>query len=389
LRSRGASAAARFGTIERLAMNQLLRRLLGALFALAVVTLGGATAYWLIGQGRWAWWDCLYMTVISVTTVGYGETLVGMDQVPHARAFTVALLFFGTGSIVYFASLVTAFFIEGELKTLLHVQKLKKRIRRMKEHIVVCGAGSTGRNILEELIAVGVPVVAIDQDEPRLREIASKHPRAQLSYLVGDATEDETMALAGIASARGVVAALSSDKDNLYVVVSARQLNPTARIVARCAERAHVDKIKRAGADAVVSPNYIGGVRMVSEMLRPNVVRFLDEMLRDARLTYRIDEVTIAAGSALHGQSLRASKLRETFGVTVLALRGAEAVAWQYNPVADAVLEAQMVVVVLGSMEQVGALRRQAGAPLQRTDGGAGERTDDSADPPGAAGARG
>ncbi|MEZ4359524.1 MAG: potassium channel protein [Kofleriaceae bacterium] len=344
-------------------MHHLLRRLLGALSAIGVVTVGGATAYWLIGDGRWSWWDCLYMTVVSVTTVGYGEMLSGMDQVPHARAFTVALLFFGTGSIVYFASTITAFIIEGELKSLLKAQQLKKRIRRMKDHIIVCGAGSTGRNIIEELIVVGVPVVAIDTDEHRLREIVHKHPQAALSYLVGDATEDELMTQAGMSTARGVVAALSSDKDNLYVVVSARQLNPGARIVARCAERAHVDKIKRAGADAVVSPNYIGGVRMVAEMLRPNVVRFLDEMLRDSRATYRIDEVLVEAGSKLVGKTLRECDVRERFGLSVLALRPAAASSWHYNPGADDVLAAGMTVVVLGAMQRIGELRALAASP--------------------------
>jgi voltage-gated potassium channel len=345
----------------RLMAKTLPRRLFGGLLAIAIVIVGGAAGYWFIGGGRWAWGECLYMTVISVTTVGYGEVLPGMDVEPHARAFTVALLILGTGSIVYFASTITAFIVEGELQTLLKAQQLRKRIRRMKDHIIVCGAGSTGRNIIEELVAVGVPVVAIDTNEHTLRELVEKHPRARLSYLIGDATEDEIMVQSGMATARGVVAALSSDKDNLYVVVSARQLNASARIVARCAEVAHVEKIKRAGADAVVSPNYIGGVRMVSEMLRPTVVRFLDEMMRDKRATYRIDEVFITPGSPLDGLTLRAAKIRERFGMSVLALRPAGEAPWHYNPTAEAVLTAGMTIVVLGSMEQVASLRGQGG----------------------------
>jgi voltage-gated potassium channel len=163
-----------------------------------------------------------------------------------------------------------------------------------------------------------------------------------------------------------VVVALSSDKDNLYVVVSARQMNPGARIVARCSEVAHVDKIKRAGADSVVSPNYIGGVRMVSEMLRPTVVRFLDEMMRDKRATYRIDEVTIADGSALAGQSLRAARIRERFGMSVLALKPSGSSPWKYNPTAEDELAPGMTVVVLGSSEQVGELRGHATLPGAR-----------------------
>lgn len=337
----------------------LTKRLLMGLFALMVVVLGGTAGYWIIGDGRWSWMDCFYMTAISVTTVGYGEVLEGMEGVVHARLFTVALLILGTGSIVYFASMITAFIVEGELKNLLRAQQLKKRIQRMKEHIVVCGAGSTGRNIIEELIAVDVPVVAIDTSEQRLRELVERHPKSRLSYLVGDATEDEIMAQAAMSSARGVVAALSSDKDNLYVVVSARQLNSKARIVARCTEMAHVDKIRRAGADAVVSPNFIGGVRMVSEMLRPSVVRFLDEMLRDRRATYRIDEVTLSEASSLVGKRLRDAHIRERFGMSVLALKPAGD-SWCYNPSADDVLAAGMIVVVLGSTAQVTELRAEA-----------------------------
>lgn len=348
----------------------LPRRLTTGLLAIATVIAAGASGYWLIGQGRWSWWECLYMTVISVTTVGYGELLPGMETAPYARAFTALLLILGTGSIVYFASMITAFIVEGELKTLLKTQQLKKRIRRMREHIVVCGAGSTGRNIIEELVAVGVPVVAIDANERALRELVDKYPKAPLTYLVGDATDDEIMAQSAMATARGVVVALSSDKDNLYVVVSARQMNPTARIVARCSEVAHVDKIKRAGADSVVSPNYIGGVRMVSEMLRPMVVRFLDEMMRDKRATYRIDEVTIAAGSALAGQSLRGARIRERFGMSVLALKASGAEPWRYNPTADDVMAPGMTVVVLGSAQQVAELRGQAAGAGQARDPG-------------------
>lgn len=343
----------------------LTKRLLMGLFALLVVVLGGTVGYWLIGEGRWSWMDCFYMTAISVTTVGYGEVLAGMESVVHARLFTVALLILGTGSIVYFASMITAFIVEGELKNLLRAQQLKKRIQRMKEHIVVCGAGSTGRNIIEELIAVDVPVVAIDTSEQRLRDLVERYPKARLSYLVGDATEDEIMAQAGMSSARGVVAALSSDKDNLYVVVSARQLNAKARIVARCTEMAHVDKIRRAGA--VVSPNFIGGVRMVSEMLRPSVVRFLDEMLRDRRATYRIDEVTLTEASPLVGKRLREAHIRERFGMSVLALKPAGE-SWCYNPTADHVLAAGMLVVVLGSTAQVSELRAEATSHGSRPD---------------------
>ena len=340
--------------------SALTRRLAMGLAMLCIVVAGGGIGYYLIGRGAWAFRDCIYMTVITVTTVGYGEILPDMDRVAYARAFTVVLLVFGTGSIVYFASTVTAFIIEGDLRHMLFASRLKKRMKRMKDHVVVCGAGSTGRNVIEELLTTGVPVVAIDVRESELREIAEKFPRAEFSYIVGDATDDDVMAQTGLERARGLVAALSSDKDNLYLTVSGRQTNPGARIVARCAELSHVEKIRRSGADAVVSPNFIGGMRLVSELLRPAVVRFLDDMLRDRRAAYRIEEIQLGAGATGLGATLREARVRERFGMTVLAVRASDNQSWVYNPDANEKLGPGMTLVVLGSAEQVAELRRVA-----------------------------
>jgi len=341
----------------------LTRRLLYGFLAIVIVVFGGGVGYYVIGGGRpgWDFGSCLYMTVITVTTVGYNEVLPGMDVIEGARAFTVVLLVFGTGSIVFFASTVTAFIIEGDLRNVLFARNLKKRIKRMKDHVVVFGAGSTGRNVIEELLTTGVPVIAVDKIEQELREIADKFPKAEFSYIVGDGTDDDVMAQVNIPTARGLVAALSSDKDNLYLTVSGRQMNPQARIVARCAELSHVEKIRRSGADAVVSPNFIGGMRLVSEMLRPAVVRFLDDMLRDKRV-YRIEEVKLGDKVDGLGKTLRDARVRERFGMTVLAIRGRDAQTWTYNPDANEALGPGMTLVVLGSAEQVLALRRETEA---------------------------
>ena len=298
------------------------------------------------------------MTIITVTTVGYGEVLQGMAEVASARAFTAVLLVFGTGSIVYFASTVTAFIIEGDLRNVLFAGRMKKRMKHMNDHVVVCGAGSTGRNVIEELLSTGVPVVAIDKNEGELKEIADKFPKAEFAYVVGDATDDDVMAQTGLERARGLVAALSSDKDNLYLTVSGRQSNPSVRIVARCAELSHVEKIKRSGADAVVSPNFIGGMRLVSELLRPAVVRFLDDMLRDRRAMFRIEEIKLGDRAGDLGATLRDARIRERFGMTVLAVRASDNTSWVYNPDANEKLGPGMTLVVLGSSEQVAELRR-------------------------------
>lgn len=341
-------------------MSPLIKRLLFGFLVLLAVVLGGGLGYYLIGDGKWPFKDCVYMTVITVTTVGYGEILDGMDKVQGARGFTVLLLVFGTGSIVYFASTITAFIIEGDLKNVLFASKLKKRMKRMKDHIVVCGAGSTGRNVIEEMLKTGQAVVAIDMNEVELKEIADKYPKAEFSYIVGDATDDDVMSTVNLANAKGLVAALSSDKDNLYLVVSGRQGNPGLRIVARCAELSHVEKIRRSGADAVVSPNFIGGMRMVSEMVRPAVVRFLDDMLRDKRAAFRIEEVKLGDRAGDLGGTLRDARIRERFGMTVLAVSASDTSAWTYNPDANVAIGPGMTLVVLGSAEQVAKLRLEA-----------------------------
>lgn len=342
---------------SRAVLSPVFKRLFYGLIAILVVVIGGGVGYYFIGDGHWSLADCLYMTVITITTVGYAEVLPGMDTVHGARGFTMLLLVFGTGTIVFFASSITAFIIEGDLKNVLFASKLKKRMKRMKDHVVVCGAGSTGRNVIQELIKTGVPVIAIDTRVSELKDLADANPKAEYTYIVGDATDDSVIAQVNLTQARGLVAALSSDKDNLYLTVTARQQNPTARIIARCAELSHVEKIRRSGADAVVSPNYIGGLRMVSEMLRPSVVRFLDDMMRDVRAAFRIEEVTLGEGARSLGDTLRDARVRERFGMTVLAMRGKDASAWTYNPDASEKLAPGMTLVVLGSPDQVSQLR--------------------------------
>jgi voltage-gated potassium channel len=231
----------------------------------------------------------------------------------------------------------------------------------MKDHMIVCGAGATGRHIITELFHARASVVAIDSDEGVLLSIREHYPDAPFEYVVGDATDDEVLARAHIADARGVAATLPSDKDNLYIVVSTRQSNPDARIVARVTEVSHADKIKRAGADSIVAMNYIGGRRIASEMLRPVLVRFLDDMLKDPSAAYRLCEVTIEAGSALAGLTLEQAAIRDKFGMSVLAI-GDGAASWRFNPEGTESLAGGTVVIVLGSAEQVEPLQAAAKA---------------------------
>jgi voltage-gated potassium channel len=226
----------------------------------------------------------------------------------------------------------------------------------MTDHVIVCGASGTGAYIVDELIAARSSVVAIDVDEHALSELSERHPGPLLRCVVGDPTDEDVLARADLATARGLAAAMKDDKDNIYVIVEARMANPRLQIIATATEKSHVDKIRKVGADAIVNPGYIGGLRMVSEMLRPMVVRFLDDMLRDRRSIWRIEEATVEPGSSLVGSTLAEAAIRNRFGMTVLALSRGNG-PWIYNPDPNEKIVDGTVLVVLGSVEQVAALR--------------------------------
>ncbi|HEY5925188.1 MAG TPA: TrkA family potassium uptake protein [Kofleriaceae bacterium] len=226
----------------------------------------------------------------------------------------------------------------------------------MTNHMLVCGVGATGRHIIDELCAAKVQVVAIDVEEDSLVSIRERHPDADFTYFVGDATDDEILTQAGIATARAIAAVLPSDKDNLYIVVAARQANANARVVARASEATHVEKLKRVGANSVVLTPSIGGRRLATELERPVFARFLDDMLKDPA-GYRFNEVTISEGHPLVGLTLEEARIRDRFGMGVLAIAQGEE-PWRYNPETTERLVAGTTLIVLGSSAQVDALRK-------------------------------
>jgi voltage-gated potassium channel len=188
---------------------------------------------------------------------------------------------------------------------------MRKVIARMKNHIIVCGTGATGATVVRELLATRYAFVAVDRDAERLQRLEAEAGKGGFPQLVGDATDDDILIEAGVREASGLVAALPTDKDNLFVTVSARQLNPRIRVVSRAIEPGMDAKLKRAGASDVISPNAIGGMRMASVMIRPQVVEFLDKMLRDRDKNLRIEQVTVPDDSPLVGKALRDTSIRK------------------------------------------------------------------------------
>lgn len=232
---------------------------------------------------------------------------------------------------------------------------MKTRILTLTEHVIVTGVGSVGKHVVEELVAAAVPFVVIDRDEERIQRVAHDVGRRDLLYVVGDATEDDTLVAAGITRCRGVVAALTEDKDNLFVVLSARSLNAKARIVAKVIEPEAERKMCRAGADETVSPTMIGGRRLAREIVRPTLVAFLEELLKEQHQPLRLEEVRIFAGSPFAGRLLGEIPTTGDTNVLVIAVR--EGNHFHYNPEATLELVPGSVLIVLGESESIQALR--------------------------------
>ncbi len=319
----------------------------------------------MVGAGRWSWFDCFYMTVITLSTVGFAETLEGMNEIPEARVVTISLIILGSGTLLYFISSLTALIVEGDLQGILRRRSMERAIGTLSEHVILCGIGTTGWHIATELRAVGVPFVVVDADRERLDELNAEFGD-ELLFVCGDATDDHVLDLAGVERARGVISALNDDKANLFVTISARALNPTARIVAKSIEpsterklkRAGADarKLKRAGADAVVAPNYIGGVRLFSEMVSPKTVAFLDRIVQfGGGISVGLQAVDVPAESPLVGQRLAETDIREA-GALVVAVHRADG-DYVYNPGGEHMLEAGDSLIVLAEAKDATRLR--------------------------------
>ncbi len=324
------------------------------IFVFALVIVFGGIALFLIGRGRWTIYETLYVSLISVTTVGSRE-LDDMRKTPGAHIVTGTLIVLGLGAVAYFQSSLTAVFVQGLLGERLRVKRMQKSIDHMKDHVIVAGVGATGKHVIEELIAQHQQIVAIDRDRQTLERVSRELTNGKLLYVVGDATEDEVLLEAGIMKASGIVAGLTEDKDNLFVTLSARSLNARARIATKVTSPDAIPKMIRAGASATVSPNMIGGRRLASEIVRPSVVQFIDHMLRNKEEVLRLEELAVQEGSWFVGRSLLDVPIRAETDVLVVALRVDQ--RFVYNPEPSTQLDVGSVLVVLGTRKNVDRLR--------------------------------
>ena len=322
-------------------------RIIRAFTMFLLVALLGTLGYQSLEQ--WTPLEGLYMTVITMTTIGYGETKpLGQS----GRIFTIFLSLTSVGIAGYALSAVSAFLFEGDFQRAIGRQKMNKQIANLKDHIILCGAGYIGEQIGSEFFKTHTPFVVVDEDQSAIEAILRA---ADTLYIVGDATKDETLILCGIDRARGLIANLSDDKDNAFVVLSARTLNPNLRIVARLTDNENAEKLRKVGADEIVSPGAIGGLRMASVMLRPVVVNFLDEMMRSSGQTLRLEEAVIDDSSSLANVSLAQANVGNKTGVLVVAIRTQEG-QYQFNPRSDTILNAGDTLIVIGTPQQMAAL---------------------------------
>lgn len=331
--------------------EQLLRIAKAALFLLSIIG-GSSLAYYFLEHEEYTYFDCLYMSVITVSTVGFEETIPVDTHL--LRFITMVLIITGTGAIVYFASMITALVVEGDLNHWFSARRVQRSIDQLNGHTIVCGIGSTGRHTVEELMASSVDVVAVDMSAEQVKHLETDLGQPIL-HVNGDAAEDDVLENAGIARAKNIVCALSTDRDNLFVVVTARKLNPKLRIISRVIEESARIKLLRAGADSVISPNQLGGRRMAVDVLRPEVVSFLELMLREADRVMQIEQIVIPANSRYDGVSLGETDLRTNYGLLVVAVIE-ESNEAHYAPGPRTPLKAGSTLIVFGERPQLDRL---------------------------------
>ena len=318
--------------------------------AMLVLVFGATIGYMLIlGIG---FVDALYMTVITMSTVGYREVV---DLNEAAKLFTILLIVTSVSLIGYLLSQVFRYLSEGHINEAWRKKKMEKEIANLNEHIIVCGAGETGIHVITQLIRRDVKFIVIENDE----EAVDQLKELNVLYIFDDATKEETLAEAHVERAKGLITCLAKDADNVFVVLTARGLNKQMKIIARYHDKNSDKKLRRAGANHAVSPDEIGGKKMASIMINPQVQFFVDNIIDTKNLSFNMEEIMINEGSELIDKQLKEAKISEKAGLVVLAIRRAND-QFIFNPKANEQLSKDDKMLVIGSQKLISILRTMA-----------------------------
>ncbi|UCD36179.1 MAG: potassium channel protein [Nitrospiraceae bacterium] len=325
-------------------------KLINPVIAIVGVITFGTAGYVIIE--KWGFFDSLYMTIITLTTVGYHE----VHELTHpGRVFSMVLMLSGVGTMFYTFGVGAKVLLEGELRQVLGRKRLNKKIENLKNHYIICGFGRMGSIICGEMMQHNAPFVVIEGTP----EVVASMDK-DILVLQGDATQDSVLKQAGIDKARGLISVLSSDADNLYVVLSARGLNPRLRIVARASDEGAERKLLRAGADNVVSPYFIGGLRIAHTLLKPAVVDFIEFATRSGNIELQMEEVKVKGNSTIVDRSLDECGIRRDLGIIIVAIKR-ESGEMEFNPTSTSVIRQGDTLVAMGEKRQLKALEDLVG----------------------------
>ena len=327
-----------------------MRKKLFLALALIIIVIAFGTAGYQLIEG-WNFLDALYMTIITLTTVGYREV---HELSSRGMIFTIVLLMVGVGTFLYALSAGAKIILEGELQELFGRKRLEKKIKELKGHYIVCGYGRMGKIICRELKAKNVPFVAIERNGDFLNNRLD-----DFLGISGDATNDDILREAGIERAKGLISVLPNDALNLYVVLSARELNPDLHIVARAGEEGSENKLLRAGADKVVSPYHIGGLRIAHTILRPAVVDFIEFATKTGNLELQMEEVTIPEGSSMADKSLDQCGIGRELGIIIVGIKRHTG-EMRFNPTSRSTVKAGDTLIALGEISKLKVLENMS-----------------------------
>ena len=321
--------------------------------ALLVLVIGGGTVGYMVVEG-WDFLDAFYMTVLTISTVGYGEvhplSITG-------KFLTILIILLGVGSVGFAVGTAGRLMFEDRIRAVLG-RRYMKSIQKLRNHYIICGFGRMGRIICEELTEKGIPLVVLESDDDVLEEL----DRLGYPYMKADATSDEELMASGIDKAAGLVSVVTDDAQNVFIVLTARGLNPKLNIVARSAAEETIKKLVRAGANKVISPYFLGGHRIAQAIMRPTVLDFLENIIQNKEMDLALDEKRIAPRSKLIGTTLATSGLRKDFNIIILAIKSATG-SMDFNPPFNTEIKAGDTLVILGRGDDLEKLDVVIGTP--------------------------